>query len=138
MSETDARWEPFPSDAQPKYVEAIHDDYEGFRILLRGETLDSPMLRLSFDPPPLAYRVTEEASWLSNGLPVGLAGSRVVRFLALDDSELLSWFRGVSAGIRDSWNLRHYVVCMANSVVEVVACQPPRADDLNSSGEGRP
>lgn len=41
--------ELFPKLPQPKYVEGIHDDYEGFRILLRGEDLASPMLRLMFN-----------------------------------------------------------------------------------------
>lgn len=118
----------------PKYVEAIHDDYEGFRILLRGESPESPMLRLVFDPPPLSYRVIEEASWLSPDMADHLFRAPGSRFVVVADSDFLRWFQRISSGIREWPNIRHYVVCMANQIVEIIACRAPGADNLSDSG----
>jgi hypothetical protein len=123
--------ELFPEIARPAYVEGIHDDYEGFRILLRGEELTSPMLRLLFDPGPLFYRVIEESSWLMPNVPESLIVSMRQGhcFFLVQNSELLRWFTEVSQGIREG--VSHYCICMSNQIIDVIAWQPPKVDNLS-------
>ena len=127
------RWNPFPGEKTPLYVEGIHDDYEGFRILLCGEEKSSPMLRLLFDSSHLFYRVVRESCWLNADIPKSLINDigRGHRFFTVSDSRLLRWLIDVSSGTYDSPTIRHYFLCMANEVIDVVACDAPKADNLN-------
>ncbi len=125
--------ELFPKLAPPEYVEGIHDDYEGFRILLRGEDLAAPMLRLMFAARPLFYRVIEEGSWLMPDVPESLivALRQGHWYFVVKNSKLLQWFTEVSQGTREGSDVRHYCICMSDQIIDVIAGQPPRADNLS-------
>ena len=49
------KWEPLPGLPEEMYLEGLHNDYEGFRLLLKGDGDQAKMLRITFDPV-LAYR----------------------------------------------------------------------------------
>jgi hypothetical protein len=57
------KWEPLKNIPRILYCEGIHDDYEGFRILLIGENERSPVLRIMFDAAR-SYRNTDEGDLL--------------------------------------------------------------------------
>jgi hypothetical protein len=46
--ETYKKWEPLEGIEAELWVEALHDDYEGLRIILRGNPVKSPVLRITF------------------------------------------------------------------------------------------
>ena len=48
MKEKYYKWEPVKGIEKEMWVEAIHDDYEGLRILLKGSTISSIMLSVNF------------------------------------------------------------------------------------------
>ena len=57
------KWIPIDNLAETLYLEAIHDDYEGFRLLLKGSVEEDKVLRITFDPA-LSYRNTDEGDLL--------------------------------------------------------------------------
>ncbi len=59
------KWNPFSSKkTESIYCEGLHDDYEGFRILLTAEEKASDMLRLSFENA--LYYQNRDESYLLN------------------------------------------------------------------------
>jgi len=83
------KWTPVDSIPKRMYCEAIHDDYEGFRILLRGEDLTLPMLRLSFESV-LLYRNMDEGSMLRT-LDL-IKDIEIFPLYIVDNSDLMNWF----------------------------------------------
>jgi len=120
------KWQPVQSIPSGLCVEAIHDDDEGFRILLRGERKASKILRLRFDPT-LAYRATDESSLINYDRTDDGTLDRYGLFI-VHDSEYLAWFAKVNQGV--SGSVTHYAVYLSNQCIDVIAAFPPDADWL--------
>ncbi len=61
------RWSPLPElEGQRVYCEAVHDDWEGFRIWLRHERTRGPVVVARFDSK-LLYLNSDEGMRLKNG-----------------------------------------------------------------------
>lgn len=59
-------WAPLEGVPARLYLEAVHDDCEGLRFLLRAENATSRTLRLAFESP-VAYRNINESYRLRPG-----------------------------------------------------------------------
>ena len=53
-------WQPTNGCPSKMFFEGLHDNYEGFRILLKGEDSTSSMLKIHFEDA-LTYKNTDES-----------------------------------------------------------------------------
>lgn len=120
-------WTPVDSIPATLHCEALHDDYEGFRILLRSEDTISPVLRVFFDAP-LAYRNLDEGSLirtLARLRPRGINSLFIV-----DNSTWLKWFLEESCGIYEGRQITHYAFLTPNDCIDVLSEIEPRVEWL--------
>ena len=123
-------WHPIDGVPKRLYLEAIHDDYEGLRFLLRGEELASPMLRLAFEPP-IAFRNINESYRLKTWAGKATSGDQQ-SLLEVENSRWIEWLVEEAAGVLDSEELVHYAIYTAEDCIDVVTEIPPRVSWLNT------
>lgn len=121
-------WSPLEGVPHEVWVEAIHDDYEGFRVLLKGDG-NARTLRLTF-VAPVAFRNINESfrarTWSDRPAHLGLPSLRLV-----DRSRWLDWLIEESGGILDAGKLKHYAIYTPEDCIDVVTEFEPAADWLN-------
>lgn len=122
------KWIPIHSIPERLFCEAIHDDYEGFRILLRGEALHSPMLRISFESV-LAYRNIDEGSLLKT-LNL-LKDCEPSSFYLVQNSTWLVWFHEESYGMYEDRHIVHYAIFTSHDCIDVLSEYEPVVEWLN-------
>lgn len=122
-------WMPLKDIPTPMYVEAIHDDYEGFRILLKGESPSSKVLRVTFEDN-LSYRNTDESYllriWHSNKKEVM---GKI--FYMVENSSYIDFFYNMTEGFYSEWKLSHYAIYTVSDCVDVISASPPTVKWLN-------
>nr|WP_320049945.1 hypothetical protein [uncultured Desulfuromonas sp.] len=101
------KWTPIDSLSQTLYLEGLYDDYEGFRLLLRGAGEEQRILRIAFDSA-LSYRNIDEG-----------------------DSGFLQWFNHESQNIHKSDEVVHYSIYTPNDCLDVLSIFPPTVEWLN-------
>ncbi len=116
-------WLPLEDFPSSMYIEAIHDDYEGFRILLRGESPASKMLRVTFEDY-LSYRNTDESYllkvWHSNKKEVL---GKV--FYTVANSSYVDFFCEMTGGFYPDLKLTHYAIYTVSDCIDVISTVPP-------------
>ncbi|MGL4325487.1 MAG: hypothetical protein ACRCTD_15735 [Beijerinckiaceae bacterium] len=116
------RWNPIPElDGQRMSCEALHDDWEGFRLWFKPQS--GPMLIVSF-PSVLLHASSEDGSRLSpiiNTVPLELPHL----FWKVEQSALVAEFHRQSLDTRASWNITHYAFLSVNDCIDVLATEPP-------------
>ncbi len=116
------KWVPIHSIPDILYCEALHDDYEGFRILLQGEASHSPILRVSFEFV-LAYRNIDEGSAFKT-LEV-LNDAERSSFYIVQNSHWLTWFHEESCDIYKNRHITHYAILTSDDFIDVLSeCEP--------------
>ena len=121
-------WRPLPDLLFPIYLEALHDDSEGFRLLLRAEGNAGKTLRIVFNPA-LSYRNTDEGDLLKM-LP-NIEGLGKSTLFTVRNSEYLVWFHGMSVGRHEEENIIHYAIYTPNDCVDALSAYPPIVEWLN-------
>ena len=122
------KWMPVESIPRRMYCEAVHDDYEGFRILLKGEDPNSSVLRVSFESV-LAYRNIDEGSLLKT---LDLIKDREIHPLYIvRDSSWLYWFHEESYNIHANNDIVHYSVMTPNDCIDILSEFEPTVEWLN-------
>ncbi|WP_157600066.1 hypothetical protein [Saccharospirillum impatiens] len=124
------KWEPILGLQNAMYVEGLYDDYEGFRILLKGSGECAKMLRIKFDPP-LAYRAIDEGDLLAYERVNSYSNSGQWTLFVVENSSYLSWFQHTSQGIHNERAIVHYAIFTSSSCIEVLAEYEPSVDWLN-------
>ena len=124
------RWEPLTIPECPVYCEVLRDDYEGFRVLLNGESRTTRTIRVTFEAP-LMYQVRGEWFQLAPqthalGLEPGYP------FYVVEDSPLLVEFHLASLGIYQTWHINHYAIYTATDCIDVLSTVPPKVEILGS------
>lgn len=116
-------WKPIEDLPKPMYVEAIHDDYEGFRILLKGEEVSSRMIRISFEGK-LSYRNTDESYLLKiwNSMEKELAGEN---FYIVENSSYIDFFNEMTGNLYSDWKIKHYAIYTISDCIDVLSTNPP-------------
>lgn len=105
------------------YIEAIHDDYEGFRILLRSSILESKMLRISFNDK-LSYRTTYESFYLKlwSNMNEGIFGKT---FYIISNSYYIDYFNDQTLDIYKDWKIQHYAIYTISDCIDILSIQQP-------------
>jgi hypothetical protein len=122
-------WKPIDNLPKPVYVEAIHDDYEGFRILLRGDDLSSGVLRISFEDK-LSYRNTDESYLLKNwnSMAKELAGEN---FYIIENSSYIDFFNDMTGHLYSDWQIKHYAIYTVSDCIDIISISPPVVEWLD-------
>lgn len=122
-------WIPLEGLPKVMYIEALHDDYEGFRILLKGETSDSAMLRISFEDK-LSYKNTDESYLLEiwHTAEKDILGRT---FYMIDNSTYVDFFNEMTHGLYSDWRIKHYAIYTVSDCIDIISVKPPSVEWLN-------
>lgn len=121
-------WRPIDSIPSLLYCEGIHDDYEGFRILLTGENKTDSMLRLLFESPR-SYRNTDEGDLLRTISSISHPESATL--FIVEKSSWIEWFHEETYGIHKDKELVHYAIFTPNDCIEVLSEFEPLVEWLS-------
>lgn len=120
------KWTPIESLPKTLYLEAVHDDWEGFRLLLKHDEARR-ILRITFNPP-LSYRNTDEGDLLKSINEQDLGGWSLY---VVSSSDYLAWFSDQSCGIHEPDDVVHYAIYTPNDCVDVLSAHSPTVEWLN-------
>ncbi len=121
------KWIPLEKIPPRLYCEGLHDDYEGFRILLKGDDPNSSILRITFDAT-LAYRNIDEGDLLRTIQARPDIGH--FSLFTVECSTWLKWFHSESCEIHDGENIVHYAIYAANDCIDVLSAFEPSVEWL--------
>ena len=120
------RWEPLSDIPARMYLEALHDDVEGVRMLLRGGDPGGRVLRLSFEP--IAYRNINESHRLGTWASLDMGG--MTSLMTLANSSWLRWLVEEAAGVIAAESLTHYAIYTPEDCIDVATSAVPVAEWL--------
>ncbi len=114
-----------PQIPRGAYLEALHDDCEGFRIILYSPS-QKQRYRVSFDNV-FFYLVSDEGKRLRLGQNFMKQESVLYR---ADKSAFLDWSFAENLEIvpKEKWD--HYLICAADEIIEVISSSAPRVKTL--------
>ncbi len=119
------RWEPLPEWSGCRVeIDAIHDDWEGFRIWIRSHDPTKGMLIARFEPA-LLYCSSDESDRIAGIQPTNQALKFPHVFWIVDDSELVAIFHRQSSGLHTNRDIIHFAFLSCNQCVDVIACGLP-------------
>lgn len=122
-------WTPVGNIPQRIHCEAIHDDVEGLRILLRGESPTSSTLRIRFEYV-IGYLNTNESYRLKTWEDLGT--TRESPLLIVENSRWLEWLQAEAPGVIDVEKTVHYAIFASEDCIDVASEIPPAVDWLSS------
>ena len=122
------KWVPIDSIPNRMYCEAIHDDYEGFRILLKGENSRSKTLRMFFESI-LAYRNVDEGYMLRT--LESIKDREIFPLYTVHNSIWLRWFHEESYNIVSNKMITHYSIVTPNDIIDILSEFEPIVEWLN-------
>lgn len=117
------RWNPLPQlEGQPMYCEAVHDDWQGFRIWLRRAPGEG-MLVVRF-PYVLFYANSDEGKRLA---PVENDAEMKFPhvFWKVENSSLIAEFHRQSSGTSETIPIVHYAFLTSSDCIDVLASEEP-------------
>lgn len=116
------RWNPIPHlEGKRLYLEAVHDDWEGFRIWLRPEDQTKPMVIVRFQTVE-AYFASNEGNRVSPISPVQELDFPHA-FWVVENSELLSIVSKQSCGTEFD-GLAHFAFLSCDDCIDVLGLEP--------------
>ena len=122
------KWKSVISDfPQTVNVEGIHDDYEGFRIILRGGK-PSRVYKLSFQNY-LGYRNFNESYRLKSFDSYPVNSQEWCLFIS-KESEFIDWVVDQSEGFLSKEKIIHFYIATPNDIVEVLSFDEPEIEEL--------
>ena len=122
-------WKPVENIPDRLYCEAIHDDAEGLRILLRGDDPTSPTLRLHFESV-IGYRNINESYRLRTWGEVDMANSSPL--LTVENSVWLQWLIAEAGGVLEITDVTHYAVFTLEDCIDIASEFAPIVEWLNT------
>jgi hypothetical protein len=122
------KWNPVPEYADQRfYVDAVHDDWEGFRIWFRLDKSTGIDLIVRFDYA-LLYLNSIESFRLSS---VEGKLSFPHLFWKVENSQLIEEFHRQSLETCKGWEIEHFAFLSALDCVDVLSVSEPVFDNLN-------
>lgn len=114
-----------PKIQRGAYLEALHDDFEGFRVILHSPS-QKQRYRVSFDDV-FFYLVSDEGKRLRLGQSFIKQESVIYK---ADKSAFLDWSFSENLEIvpKDKWN--HYLILAADDIIEVISSSAPKIRTL--------
>jgi len=116
-------WDLLPDQPDQIYCEAIHDDHEGFRLILLEKEGKKRLLRICYEQT-LAYFRTEDGCLLDS-LPSSIRKKGC--FFYATESSWLERFHTESGGIYKDLEVKHYVVSAIEASVEILSVIEPES-----------
>lgn len=110
------------------YIEGLHDDYEGFRILIKGGN-PSKLYRINFGTYYLGYRNFDESERLKS-LHLFPCDCREWSLFKTKDSDFIDWLVDESKGIQSKDEITHYFIVTPNDMVEILCLSEPTIEEL--------
>jgi hypothetical protein len=108
-------------------IEAIHDDWEGFRVLVTPDsTIVERPVRISFDP--IAYRNSDERNRTRTWMSEGYKGTG--SFWVISNSEFIAQLVRDSSEVLDAADLTHFAIFTTTDCLDVVVEFAPTAERL--------
>lgn len=121
-------WQPFKGFSGRFYCEGVHDDYEGFRIIMRHDDKEQTHLRLKFEDV-LFYQNTDEGNFLNP--PPYLGDFNFPHpFYVIENSKLVQDFHQLSSGIYQDDVITHFAIYSANDCIDILTLSDPVAEIL--------
>jgi len=122
------KWNPKISNF-PKtiYIEGLYDDYEGFRILVKGGD-PSQMYKIVFDNY-LGYRNFDEGERIKSFDSYPANSQEWCLFIS-KDSKFIDWVIDESEGFVSKDNVIHFHIITPNDVIEVLSYEEPKIEQL--------
>ena len=125
------KWNPLQnSNIQRWFCEGVHDDYEGFRILLKGEG-KSPTFRILFETKLLYQNRDESDLFLINDNSVIGRFEFPHPFYILKNSTVTENFNIESGYKYDKINIKHFAIYTCNDCIDVLTKFDPVVKQLN-------
>jgi hypothetical protein len=121
-------WKPLDEIPLHLCLEAVHDDYEGLRFLLRGDDPTGATLRLTFESP-VGYRNINE-SYRAKTWASGAEMTSLPSLLIVENSEWLDWLVHEAGGVLTAEKLLHYAIYTGEDCIDVVTEFAPTAEWL--------
>ncbi|MGO9545500.1 MAG: hypothetical protein ACLPPF_11985 [Rhodomicrobium sp.] len=121
------RLEPVDGLASKMFIEAMHDDREGFRIILKSPDAKLRALRILFEAP-LCYRGTQEGYLLRQIYE----GNEIYPWpiFIVKNSRYARWFYAQATEALDKDGY-HYHIAAMDQIVDVLSARPPILTWLN-------
>ena len=119
-------WEPLDGLPSTLYLEALHDDYEGLRIVLATANRAAPFLRLVFDSV-VAYRNINESYRLATWMATQDRRPHA-SLLRVTNSEWVDWLIRESGGVLSRDTLTHYAIYTPEDCVDIVTQFKPTVE----------
>ncbi len=121
------KWEPVSGIDKSLTCESLHDDYEGFRIILKGRGKGSDLLRITFESP-LAYMNINE----SNRLKTVNETVNISEFslFIVENSSWVKWFNKESFDLHEMNKVIHYGMYTLEDCIDVLSDTEPFVDWL--------
>lgn len=127
------RWNPVPEYEGKRFeVEAVHDDWDGFRIWFRPYDTTQAMLIAHFEYP-LFYSSSDEGDRL-DGATNELSLEFPHLFWKVRNSDLVKEFKRQSGGVRAQDPMDHFCFLSCNQCVDVLAAENPSFRGLPTGG----
>lgn len=125
-SEKYKKWVPLKDIPDIFVLFGLHDNYEGFRILLR-DGKSSRVLRIRFDSF-FAYRNTDRG-YLSRTM---LEGKKFVKWplFTVKNSSFLQWFQEENPDKQFNKKPIHYAMITPNNYIDVISSSLPKVEWL--------
>jgi hypothetical protein len=110
------------------YVQGLHDDYEGFRIILEEKDGGTGAVYAVRFNDQVAYRNMDEGCRLRTLLK--LPERRML--LRVENSQWIDWFVEESSGVFDDSKLIHWAVVTPNDWIDIISFDHPEVKCLTS------
>jgi hypothetical protein len=118
------KWEPVDNIPDRLYLEGLHDDYEGLKLLLKGENVKDRILKIQFTSH-LGYRNVDESNRLKSLHDNPLLTTKWPLFVATDDG-FIDWIVDESQDSIDKRKqYKNYIICTPNDIVDVISDELP-------------
>jgi hypothetical protein len=129
MTEMYKKWTPVANIDKELFVEALHDDNEGMRIILSGRSPGSGILRITFTHYYL-YRNVDESNRIQLWTDAEFEDKEWSLF-HVTHSKLMDWIAMETGDTFNRDDAEHYLIKTETDIIDVVAHHaPPKVEWL--------
>lgn len=130
MNEQWSRWEPISNLAKSYYIESIHDDRQGFKIILCNEKSKNKAVEIMFEDSVYAYASTDDTSvgTIINQLYLeyGSAFYQGWTLFKVSNSTYIQRLSEQSYGVISARPLIHFSFVTIDSILDVISDYEPK------------
>ena len=121
-------WKPLEINAKSTLVDAIHDDCEGFRIIINILKSGGDKILIK-SKDTLAYKNTKQMflHGLWNNIDKSLGGNI---FYIMENSEYLKDFHLMSEGFYSNLEIKHYCIYTLDDCIDLLCTEAPSVEWL--------